>query len=118
MQSLEENVQQVIVSLRQSEGVEELKLIDKYQVSLSGVRAIVFTVTYKDSKSGKEWFSKDLTAIDKGQIVYFVELKCDPRDKKLLLPVFDQIVRTFKFCWWLGGWPGQYTEKGGWQLLT
>jgi len=96
MQSLEEDFQVGLQSLKEYEGAVEIKVIEKHQASLSGVPALTTTVTYKDSKSGQEWLSRDVTAIDEGQIVYFIELKCDPRDKKLLLPIFEQIARSFK----------------------
>jgi hypothetical protein len=93
-QTLAETVESIGKDLRQYGAAENLHVINKEVTSLQGLPAQSITLKYRDGRSGKEWMIKDFTIIDKQQIVYFVELKCQPEDTTTMSDVWRAVVRS------------------------
>lgn len=95
-QTLDENVQSGIDSLRKYASAEGLRITKREDLVIQGLPARIVALQYEDTKSNEQWFSKDLNVIDQRHIVYFVELKCHPKDAAALERIFDALVRSLR----------------------
>jgi len=95
-QTLDENVQSGIDSLRRYGLAEDLQITRQEDLVIQGLPARMVALQYRDPKSNKQWFSKDMNVIDQRHIVYFVELKCHLQDAGSLEPIFDSLVHSFR----------------------
>jgi hypothetical protein len=95
-QTLEELFQTDLKSLRESQKAEQISVVDKQTITIQGLHALASSVRYRDPETGEEWLDRDLNVIDGQNIVYFLELKCHPRDAGRLFPVYEKMLRSLR----------------------
>jgi hypothetical protein len=95
-QTLDENFEAGLEALREYGGAREITVVSKQKLVLYGLPALKSTLRYKDSKSGAEWFDKDVDILDRDYTVYFIELKCHPKDADTLDQVFEKMLNSLK----------------------
>jgi len=95
-QTLDENVQAIVDSLKEYGAAQDVQVLKKDGLTLQGLRAQAITLKFTDKSSENQWFQKDVNLIDQANTVYFVELKCHPKDAGVLEPVFDELVQSLR----------------------
>ena len=93
-QTLDENIQAVVESLKEYGSAENIQVLDQHTSVLQGLPAKTITLRFSDRRSNSEWFLKDANLIDAGNVVYFIELRCHPKDAVILEPIFDELVQS------------------------
>ena len=95
-QTLKENIDSIIQSLQQYGAAENLQIIKETDATVQGVPARSITLRYRDASSGDDWVVKDLNFIDRGNVVYFVELRFHPRDLDALTSIWEAVVQSLR----------------------
>jgi len=95
-QTLDENIQSVVNSLKQYGSAVDIRILKNDKETLQNLDAQTISLQYRESNTGQEWFTKDVNLIDGHRIVYFVELKCHPKDAGALESIFDDVVKSLR----------------------
>ncbi|MGB8475627.1 MAG: hypothetical protein WCE61_16210 [Candidatus Acidiferrum sp.] len=97
LQSLDEDYQSRLEALKNYGHADDLTILSKEPTKVQGLPAIISTMKYGDSSTGRYWFDKDLLIhTEDDQTTYDIGLHCSPDDRSALEPLFDEIVKTFR----------------------
>ena len=95
--NLEEDFQFGLDALKEYGHARNLVVLSKASTTIQGRRAIVSTTRYEHSSTGYIWFHKEiLIHTEDDSPTYHLELYCSPDDAPVLVPLFDNISKTFR----------------------
>lgn len=95
-QTLDEMIQMEVDSLQKYGSAKDLHIIQQKQLTVMGLPARAVTIQYTNSQSRAQWLLEDMNVVDQKNVVYFVELKCHPKDAATLGPIYDMIVSSLR----------------------
>ena len=95
--SLNEDFQAGLEALKEYGHARNLVVLNKVRTTIQGLPAIVSTIRYQDSSNGSIWLYKEILAhAEHDSPTYHLELLCSPDDAGILIPLFDEIAKTFR----------------------
>jgi len=96
--TLEEDFEFFLNAIRKrpSPRTQDLAVLSKTRVAVQGLPAIQSTIRYRNS-FGEAWFDEEILIHTRDDgINYHLELHCSPDDLAVLLPLFDEVVATYR----------------------
>lgn len=95
-QTLKEDVDSIIPALREYDAAENVQIIKEIDTTIQMVPARSIALQYRNSRTGEDWSIKHTELIDRKEIVYFIELTCDPKDAEALSVICEGVVKSLR----------------------
>jgi hypothetical protein len=95
LQNLEERFEGILEFMKHEGNAVDLVVRQKKKGLVGGIPSLSTVVEYKETSSGHSWVLWTVTMQTAEGVVFFLELRCHPRDEPSLVPIFEHMQRTF-----------------------
>ncbi len=97
VQTLDEIVNDTVPDLERYENAVDVRVIREDRKTLHGLPARSIAVRYTDSRTKEELYILTTNVVDNAGIVYFIELKCSPKNASELTSTYKIVVNSLSF---------------------